>query len=165
MGCERAERENVFIKQQGLWVTPLLWVQCFSCWHRWKFWQQIRPLSALLLMLSKLSAFRRLYCIYNTPQLSRSVLWGVLHIPLTWCKTDPHFSHRDVTWRNRDSALFLVSALGMPIPDLCTPGRVFSRLWEMFSPHCGLLMLVFSSTGGGATDKTHSLDNRYLQFS
>lgn len=101
MGCERAERENVFIKQQGLWVTPLLWVQCFSCWHRWKFWQQIRPLSALLLMLSKLSAFQRLYCIYNTPQLSRSVLWGVLHIPLTWCKTDPHFSHRDVTWRNR----------------------------------------------------------------
>lgn len=79
MGCERAERENVFIKQQGLWVTPLLWVQCFSCWHRWKFWQQIRPLSALLLMLSKLCIPEVVLYLQYSPTFSFSSVRSAAH--------------------------------------------------------------------------------------
>lgn len=121
MGCETADRENVFIKQRVLWVTVLLWVQHCSHWHRQEFWQQsawgpdqalpFTPIDAVWTLFSPLVLFYLRhsrtfsFSFVRSPQVC-------LHNPLRWRKTVPHFSHGGCHLEAR-RLLLLTGALGI----------------------------------------------------
>lgn len=120
MVCKTADKENVFMKRWGLWVTLLLWVRHCSFWSGQEFWQwstwgpdcafhscwwclksSLSNGSVVFTVLSKLLI---LFC-EESP--------GVPHIPMRWHKTVPHFFHGGghlEAWR----LLLLTSAIRIP---------------------------------------------------
>lgn len=177
MGCETADRENVFIKRRVLWVTLLLRVQLCSCWRQQEFWQlsargpdralPFPPIDAVWTLFFLSGGFVVVTTLSNLLVQFCEVSPGTLRILLRWCEIVPHLSHGGCHLGAR-RLLLPTGVLWIPHSRPMVTCEGTCHLQEIFSPRRSWLWPAYSwvyhSMGGRAACKTCRLDNGSLQF-